>query len=98
MYGVGARGESVSVFQFHFGSIKSQPNEKDNSDYATFQFHFGSIKSLFGHCFSPYEIGFNSTLVQLKVVSFPKPVAVGAGFNSTLVQLKAKVFAADITE
>ena len=53
-----------AVFQFHYGTIKSDAQKK--AQQAVFQFHYGTIKShefLFILELSSY---FNSTMVRLK--------------------------------
>ena len=37
----------VEIFQFHYGTIKSEPKEEIAPGMTVFQFHYGTIKSLF---------------------------------------------------
>ena len=76
-------------FQFHNGSIKSTPSCPLRTPQHTFQFHNGSIKRT-GRLkpFLPSCVGFNSTMVRLKVL-YPKTVhKILPCFNSTMVRLK----------
>ena len=36
------------LFQFHYGTIKSNRPRRPFSEYTVFQFHYGTIKSLHG--------------------------------------------------
>ena len=55
-----------------------------------FQFYLSSIKrSTLNNISVCFKIGFNSTLVQLKVVLTLLITMASTSFNSTLVQLKA---------
>ena len=59
-------GKLSAKFQFHIGSIKSATFSDDYFDNYLFQFHIGSIKSISGYSTVVSDLGFNSTLVQLK--------------------------------
>ena len=53
-----------------------------------FQFYLSSIKSVKEFDFHSLKQSFNSTLVQLKVLSSVSEKLIASSFNSTLVQLK----------
>ena len=57
---------SVTSFQFHNGSIKSDKTVPAIVKFAKFQFHNGSIKSLADALSPPLDLSFNSTMVRLK--------------------------------
>ena len=55
-----------AVFQFHYGTIKSQ-QDYYGTDYVTeFQFHYGTIKRFMDQDGGTASSNFNSTMVRLK--------------------------------
>ena len=66
-----SENQAFEMFQFHNGSIKSL-RLSTPVDCLAFQFHNGSIKSRKIHdlMIVTHKIGFNSTMVRLKGLSF----------------------------
>ena len=56
----------LSLFQFHYGTIKSLKRRTDAINYFKFQFHYGTIKSLKSLTAIIRQNYFNSTMVRLK--------------------------------
>jgi len=56
----------ITMFQFHYGSIKGKPSDTNYDTVAQFQFHYGSIKGIEELACQYTELSFNSTMVRLK--------------------------------
>ena len=80
------------MFQYHTGPIKRLFELLSKIAFDMFQYHTGPIKSLnhLGNDFICIN-GFNTTLVQLKVMPERVQAWRQASFNTTLVQLKGSV-------
>jgi len=57
---------TITVFQFHSGSIQTIAQAWRALLYRAFQFHSGSIQTVLGKCRERSVRGFNSTLVRFK--------------------------------
>ena len=78
-----------TVFQFHYGTIKSANADIADIGARLFQFHYGTIKSLSPLLILPLLLDFNSTMVRLKANLTRAKVKQKKNFNSTMVRLKA---------
>ncbi len=63
----GAPSHRLMRFQFHIGSIKTRGSGRVDADVSMFQFHIGSIKTKASLSPDTLFIGFNSTLVRLRL-------------------------------
>ena len=57
----------VCIFQFQYGTIKSNLVTLDTAQTITFQFQYGTIKSWGGKGGKQADQAFNSSMVRLKV-------------------------------
>ena len=62
------RNRNTNEFQFYLSSIKSEIEACYGEHICLFQFYLSSIKSQRSRLQERHEPGFNSTLVQLKVI------------------------------
>ena len=61
-----------TLFQFHYGTIKSCESLPAQVWQAGFQFHYGTIKRTCGSRIRMYSFNFNSTMVRLKESEYAK--------------------------
>ena len=59
-------GFTIYLFQFHYGTIKSDLKLLQEKTYLLFQFHYGTIKRKQYETYSTIVPNFNSTMVRLK--------------------------------
>ena len=57
---------SAVVFQFHYGTIKTQQYLFCYLHHPEFQFHYGTIKTLIYFAVPAVQARFNSTMVRLR--------------------------------
>ena len=80
----------TSLFQFHYGTIKSLIRANISNILPRFQFHYGTIKSIDTRGYPYVEIAFQFHYGTIK--SFMKLyiyIIIILHFNSTMVRLKA---------
>jgi len=56
----------MTLFQFHFGTIRSVIDSANTNSLSKFQFHFGTIRSQCDRISDSINSSFNSTLVRLE--------------------------------
>ena len=71
----------AALFQFHYGSIKREPELKPSVTTLQFQFHYGSIKSLKWIDSEEKELNFNSTMVRLKAFRLLQELSCSQSFQ-----------------
>ena len=78
----------VQPFQFHKGTIRTQPRGSIYSRLREFQFHKGTIRTQFDQDFGEFIDNFNSIKVQLEPYRRGERRGVLRDFNSIKVQLE----------
>ena len=78
----------LSLFQFHYGTIKRRVQYTEHQCVTGFQFHYGTIKSSLEMWYIRKIDYFNSTMVRLKAQHISNIALICVYFNSTMVRLK----------
>ena len=81
----------ISIFQFHYGTIKSSKHRVNNTGIYLFQFHYGTIKRMLGVLQGIQSMVFQFHYGTIKRIDRLQSNGVcGKHFNSTMVRLKDK--------
>ncbi len=83
---------TILEFQFHYGTIKRNINNKRKVQSRVFQFHYGTIKRMYGYEHLKDLADFNSTMVRLRGLNFEGKTVDNLNFNSTMVRLRVRYF------
>jgi len=78
----------MSLFQFHYGSVKSEVVKKKYVLMCLFQFHYGSVKRLVTPTQREAHVLFQFHYGSVKRLECSKRQRCSCYFNSTMVRLK----------